>query len=164
MLREPGGGGVRREGDLLVFGERGDGDDEVGGVWGERCCDKRHARVLSDGEELVGFGVDEHPAAVEGEAVLVQGSVGKADPPAGFYGVDVEGVDGGGFGVVVAEEEVELVFEGVDGFGGEEEREEEDGEGCEEEDGGGLHCVLLFLLFCAVQCVWLLRIGAFIAV
>lgn len=71
MLREPIGSRVCREGNFLVLGERGDGDEQVGGVRGEGCCDERHARVLSDGEELVGFCVDEHPAAVEGEAVLV---------------------------------------------------------------------------------------------
>lgn len=53
-------------------------------------------------------------------------------------------MDGGRFGVVVAEE-VEVVFEDVGGLGGEEEGEEEDGEGGEEEEGGCFHCGYYFM-------------------
>lgn len=71
-------------------------------------------------------------------------------------------MDGGGFGVVVAEE-VEVVFEDLGGFGGEEEGEEEDGEGGEEEEGGCFHCVY-GLCACQLRVGCLGLFGVFIAV
>ena len=91
---------------------------------------------MADGDEFVGGGIDEHPAAVEGETMFVEGGFGEGEPAAGFDGVDAEGDDGAGVGFEggVGGEEVEEGGERLERFGVGFEEGEEKGKG-EEEDG-----------------------------
>lgn len=65
---QPGFVGAGGDADSFV-GLAGEGDDECGGVGGECGVDEGHLGDLADCEEGVGVGVDEHPAAVEVEAL-----------------------------------------------------------------------------------------------
>ncbi|KAG2025828.1 hypothetical protein GB937_002550 [Aspergillus fischeri] len=59
------GGGVWAGGDLDFFCGSGDAQQEGGAVVAEAGVDQCHLGDLADGEELMGFGVYEHPLSVE---------------------------------------------------------------------------------------------------
>ena len=71
---------VERDADAVFLVSAGCYDEFVGaGVNGG--VDERHLGLLTDRDEFVG-GVDEHPAAVEGEALWGEGGRGNADAAA----------------------------------------------------------------------------------